>query len=131
MTADEASQGTMECVLPEGGRVLVDVPDGVARDPEVEADLVQVMLDAGGSDAEVCEAIAHYADATGLSAQCFLGRQAVTVAIFEPKHRRAPAGHPGDETVACEGVLAAGQDLRVGDERRRSGHDRARVEPDR
>lgn len=88
MTAHEASQGTMECVLPEGGRVLVDLSGGVAGDPDVEADLVQVMLDAGGSDVEVCEAIVHYADATGLSARSFLGRQAVAVAVVEAGPRR-------------------------------------------
>lgn len=69
MTPQEAARGIVELVLPAGGRVLVELPDTIAANPDVEAELVQVMLTADGSDGQVSAALANYADAAGLKAR--------------------------------------------------------------
>jgi hypothetical protein len=87
MTPQEAAEGTVELVLPEGGRVLVEFPEAFAGNPDVEGDLVQIMLSTEGSDGEVCEAICLYAEAVGLTARYALRRESMVVEIVDTAGR--------------------------------------------
>jgi hypothetical protein len=81
MTPQEANAGLVELVLPDGGHVLVGFGDGVAGNPEVEASVVQTMLDAGGAEGDVWSALSSYAHGSGLTARYYLGRRSVVVEI--------------------------------------------------
>ena len=81
MTPQEADAGLVELVLPDGGRVLVDFGDGVAGDADVEASVVQTMLDAAGAEGDVWTALSDYANGSGLTARYYLGQRSVVVEI--------------------------------------------------
>lgn len=83
MTPQQAAEGLIELVVPQGGRVLVDFRDRAAGDPEIEADVIRMMLDAEEPDGDFCAAVEDYADASGLTATYYLGREALIVAIGE------------------------------------------------
>lgn len=84
MTPEQAADGLIELVLPEGGRVLVDFGDRATDDPAIEADVIHLMLDAGDIAGDICAAIDDYAGASGLAATCYLGRDGPVVTIREP-----------------------------------------------
>ena len=82
MTPQEADAGLVELVLPDGGHVLVGFGDSVAGDPDVEASVVQTMLEAAGNGHDdVWAALADYAESAGLSARYYLGTGSVIVEI--------------------------------------------------
>lgn len=85
MTPREAAEGLIEVVLPEAGRVLVDIRDPAAGDPDIEAGVVRVMLDADDSHVDLCAAVDHYAQASGLAATYAIGHDALIVAIGDPE----------------------------------------------
>jgi hypothetical protein len=68
MTPQEAQAGLVELTLPEGGRVLVGFGAEVASNPDIEASVVRMMLNAIGTEDEVRLALAEYAEASGLTA---------------------------------------------------------------
>jgi hypothetical protein len=81
MTPEEATDGLVELVLPEGGRVLVDIRGDVTRTPDLEADVVQLLLEAGGDHDDVCSALRDLAHDAGLTAKYSPGRDSVVVAL--------------------------------------------------
>jgi hypothetical protein len=81
VTPEQASDGLVELILPEGGRVLVDIRDDVDRTADLEADVVQLLLEADGSDDDVCSALKDMAHDAGLTAKYSLGRDSVIVAL--------------------------------------------------
>jgi hypothetical protein len=81
MTPQEADAGLVELVLPDGGQVLVGFGDGVAGNPDVEASVVQTLLDAAGTEGDVWSALSDYAQGSGLTARYYLGRRSVVVEI--------------------------------------------------
>jgi hypothetical protein len=85
VTPQEAADGLIELVLPERGRVLVDIRDRAAGDPDVEADVIRVMLDADGSHGDLCAAVDDYAEASGLAATYAFDADALIVAIGDPE----------------------------------------------
>ena len=84
MTPQQAAEGLIELMLPEGSRVLVDFRDRAAGDPEIEADVIRVMLDAEDLDGNICAAVDEFAAASGLAATYYLGQEALIVTIGEP-----------------------------------------------
>jgi hypothetical protein len=68
MTPQEAEAGLVELTLPDGGRVLVGFGVRAASNPDVEASVVRMMLDAIGTGNEVRLALSRYAEASGLTA---------------------------------------------------------------
>ncbi|HEY6012588.1 MAG TPA: hypothetical protein VIU37_01225 [Candidatus Limnocylindrales bacterium] len=78
MTPQQADAGVIELVLPEGGHVLVDFGNDGPR-PDLEASVVEMMLTSGGTAENVCQTLSDYAEASGLSARFFLGRDVVIV----------------------------------------------------
>lgn len=93
MTPQEAAAGLIELVLPQGGRVLVDIGDRAAADPGIEAGIIRVMLDAKDAHADLCAAVDDYAEASGLAATYAFDNDALIVAIGDPAipHDGAPA----------------------------------------
>jgi hypothetical protein len=83
----------VELMLPDGQRVFVDFGDDVAGYPHLEGDVVQTMLDADGDDRDICEAVAAYARASGLTARFFLGRDSVIIAIGDANASDSLAGN--------------------------------------
>jgi hypothetical protein len=81
MTPQQAEDGCMELDLPDGGRVLVRFSEDLSANPEIEAEVVQMMLAATGNAAEVRAAIADYAAASGLTAVVSVDRGALAVSI--------------------------------------------------
>ena len=81
MTPEQASNGLVELILPEGGRVLVDIRDDVERTAELEAEVVQVLLEADGTDDDVCSALRDLAHDADLTAKYSLERDSVIVAL--------------------------------------------------
>ena len=69
MTPQEADAGLVELTLPNGGRVLVGFGARAASNPDVEASVVRMMLDAIGTGDEVRQVLARYAKASGLTAK--------------------------------------------------------------
>ena len=84
MTPEEAAGGLVELVSPGGSRVLVDFRDRAAGDPWLEAAVIRMMLDAEGTDGDMCAAIDDYAAASGLATTYYLGTDALLVAIGDP-----------------------------------------------
>lgn len=84
MTPQQAAEGLIELVRPEGGRVLVDFRDRAADDPEIEADVIRMMLDADEPGGDICAAVDDYVSASGLAATYYLGQEALIVTIGEP-----------------------------------------------
>jgi hypothetical protein len=68
MTPREAEAGLVELTLPNGGRILVGFGAEVACNPDIEASVVQMMLDAFGTEDEVRLVLADYAEASGFTA---------------------------------------------------------------
>lgn len=87
MTPQQAAEGLIELVA-EDSRVLVDFRDSAAGDPDIEAEVIRAMLDAGESDGDICGAVQKYVDASGLAASFFLGGDEVIVTIGSHAHRR-------------------------------------------
>jgi hypothetical protein len=85
VTPQEAAEGLIELVLPDRGRVLVDIRDRAAGDPEVEAEVIRVMLDADDSHGDLCAAVDDYAEASGLAATYAFDTDALIVAIGDPE----------------------------------------------
>lgn len=81
MTPEQASNGLVELILPEGGRVLVDIREDVERTADLEAEVVQVLLQADGSDDDVCSALRQLAHDEDLTAKYSQGRDSVIVAL--------------------------------------------------
>lgn len=81
MTPEQASNGLVELVLPEGGRILVDIRDDVERTADLEAEVVQVLLQVDGSDDDVCSALRELAHDEDLTAKYSKGRDSVVVAL--------------------------------------------------
>jgi len=81
VTPEQASDGLVELILPEGGRVLVDIRNDVERTADLEADVVQLLLEADGSDDDVCSALRDLAHDSGLTAKYSVGRDSVIVAL--------------------------------------------------
>jgi hypothetical protein len=81
MTPQQAADGLIEVIPAEGGRVLVDFHDGAAGDPEIEAAIIQVMMNVEGGEGDICAAVQEYAEASGLTATFFLGSEDVIVAV--------------------------------------------------
>lgn len=73
----------IELLSPGGGRVLVDFRDRAAGDPAIEADVIRMMLNAEDLDGDICAAVDDYADASGLAATYYLGRDALIVTVGE------------------------------------------------
>lgn len=99
MTPQQAAEGLIELVTEEG-RVLVDFRDRTAGDPDVEADVIRAMLDAGETDGDIYGAVQNYVDASGLAASFFLGRDELIIAIGSPadrptRERVAASANPG------------------------------------
>ena len=91
MTPEEAERGCIEVMLPTGGCVQVGFGDDLSANPELEAAVVRMMLDAEGSDRDVCQAIVDYAGRSGLGARFFLGSRDLAVLLFDIA-RSGPAG---------------------------------------
>jgi hypothetical protein len=83
MTPEQAEAGFVELHLPGGGRVLVCFRGEVAANPDVEAAVVQMMLAATGSEADVRSALADYAESSGLTA--VRSRDHAYISIEAPK----------------------------------------------
>jgi hypothetical protein len=81
MTPEQAEGAFVELSLPDGGRVVVGFGDELASNSDVEAAVVLMMLAATGNEADVRTALADYAEASGLSAEVFVDRGALTVMI--------------------------------------------------
>jgi hypothetical protein len=81
VTPEQASDGFVELILPEGGRVLVDIRNDVERTADLEADVVQLLFEADGSDDDVCSALRDLAHDSGLTAKYSVGRDSVIVAL--------------------------------------------------
>src|SRR5688572_26675029 len=81
MTPQQAGDGLVELMLPDGGHVLVGFREETSINPAVEASVVQVMLDATGNEDEVREALAHYAEASGFSAELSRDRGSIVLMI--------------------------------------------------
>jgi hypothetical protein len=84
MTPQQAADGLIELLLPEGRSVLVDFRDRAAGDPEIEADVIRIMLDAEEPDGDICAAVGDYAESSGLAATYYLGAEALIVTLGEP-----------------------------------------------
>jgi hypothetical protein len=69
MTPQQADDGLVELMLPDGGHVLVGFSEEASINPAVEASVVQVLLDATGNEDEVRDALAQYAEASGFAAK--------------------------------------------------------------
>ena len=81
MIPQVTASGIVEVLLPEGGRIVVELSDALARDPDIEADLIQLLLATEGSKEDVWLAITGYAEAGGLTTQYVLEQSALLVAI--------------------------------------------------
>ena len=68
MTPQQADEGLVELMLPDGGQVLVGFGDEVSSNPDVEASVVRMMLSATGSEDDVRAVLTDYAEASGLTA---------------------------------------------------------------
>lgn len=84
MTPQQAADGLVEVMLADGQRMLVDFRNVAADNADVEADVIRMLLDTEETDGDVCGAVQAYAEATGLTASFFLGREEVIVAIGSP-----------------------------------------------
>jgi hypothetical protein len=93
MTPEQAEAGFMELNLPDGGRVLVCFRGEVAANPDVEAAVVQMMLAATGSEADVRAALADYAESSGFTAVPSRDRAYIT--IETPKRDMSAEGEDG------------------------------------
>lgn len=67
MTPEQAEAGFVQLDLPDGGRVLVCFRGEVAANPDIEAAVVQMMLAATGSEADVRAALEDYAESSGFT----------------------------------------------------------------
>jgi hypothetical protein len=81
MTPEQAQDGLMERVLPDGGQVLVAFGKEIASNPDVEASVVQMMMAATGNEDDVRAALADYAEASGLTASVSTHRGSLTIVI--------------------------------------------------
>ena len=81
VTPQQAADGLLEFVLPDGQRILVDLRGRAAGDPDIEAEVIQMLLDAEASDADIYGAVEEYAGASGMEATFFLGSDALIVAL--------------------------------------------------
>ena len=81
MTPEQASNGLVELILPEGGRILVDIREDVERTADLEAEVVQLLLQVEGTDADVCSALRELAHDEDLTARYSQGRDSVIVAL--------------------------------------------------
>jgi hypothetical protein len=82
MTPDQANDGFVELSLPDGGRVLVSFGGEVSSNPDLEAAVVTMMLAATGGE-EVRDALADYAEASGLTAVISRDGSIITMAIAD------------------------------------------------
>ena len=98
MTSQQAGAGLLELMLPDGGHVLADFGVDGTSHPDLEATVVQMMLCAVGNE-NVCKTPADYAEASGMSARFFLGRDTVIVAIVEPSPSEYPTSRPFELTA--------------------------------
>lgn len=81
MTPQQARDGLVELVLPDGGHVLVGFGKEASINPAVKASVVQIMLDATGDAQEVRAAVADYAQASGFTAHLRMDGRALVVMI--------------------------------------------------
>jgi hypothetical protein len=109
MTPQQAADGLIEVIPAEGGRVLVDFHDGAAGNPDVEADVIQVMLNVEGGEGDICAAVQEYAEASGLTATFFLGSEHVIVAIGReaPGHATPDSPKPARRRSAARSAALA------------------------
>jgi hypothetical protein len=81
MTPQQARDGLVELVLPDGGQVLVAFGAEIVSNPDVEASVVQMMMAATGNEDDVRAALAAYAEASGFTASLSTYRGSLTVVI--------------------------------------------------
>lgn len=84
MTPKQAADGLVEVMLADGQRMLVDFRNVAPDNADVEAEVIRTLLDTEEADGDICGAVQAYAEATGLTASFFLGRDEVIVAIGSP-----------------------------------------------
>lgn len=93
MTPEQAEAGFVQLDLPDGGRVLVCFRGEVAANPDVEAAVVQMMLAATGSEADVLSALKDYAESSGFTA--VPSRDQGYISIETPKRDMSAEGEDG------------------------------------
>ena len=81
MTLDQADDFT-DVDRPDGERIRVRFRGDAARNPEVEAGLVELLVQAANGN--VYEAVTAYASGLGLGATYYLGAEWVNIELFEP-----------------------------------------------
>jgi hypothetical protein len=81
MTPAQADEGLLELGLPDGGCVLIAFVAEASGDPDLECSILQTMLAAGDTEADVRSALTAYAAEAGLPAVVSTSDHPTTVTI--------------------------------------------------
>lgn len=96
-----AADALIRLALSNGGHVFACIDDHGTPDPSLEAAVMEMMVEAKGTEAEVCNALVEHATTSGFTARLYLGGEATIVQITRmPRHQAmASRRQPGFGTA--------------------------------